>query len=174
MLFDRLQVLFFGEEAGSAEIHILLDGKWTTEVIESTPRSTAGPQSRIVGIEVEDTANLRAALENRLADLEDNEFHGCYVALPDRSSAALVSRMISDRSLGRFDLYGVDPDYYYGLVPLSGRGRRQVESFVLGLKPASSLEARTRLVLKRLLIRIGLSARFYDTFIVVLEGVPCS
>lgn len=172
--FDRLQVFFFGAGAGLAEIHTLQDGGWTTEVIETTAHSRGGAASRIVGFEVENTSNLHAALQEALENLEKHAFDGCYFALPDRSSATLATRMIAERSFGRFDLYGVDPDYYYGLVPLTGQGHRQVESFVLRLKPAVGLQAKSKRLTKRVSIRLGLSARIYDSFVIILEGSSCS
>jgi hypothetical protein len=89
-------------------------------------------------------------------------------------SVRLVVQVITERSLGPFELYGVDPDYYHALVPLSGEGQRRIESFIIGLKPAGNLADRSKRWVKHLLIKLGLSARIYESFVIVLEGSLCS
>ncbi|MGB5816676.1 MAG: hypothetical protein WBH85_05515 [Thermoanaerobaculia bacterium] len=172
--FDLCRVLFFGHHADRIEVHTLRGGDWQTDVVRASPRLDSGSQSRFVAIEVDDAAPLREHLEERLADLEESGFGGCYILVPNRSAADIVSQMLIERSLGPFGLYGIDPDYYHGIVPLTGDNHRQIESFVLGLKPTSSFTARVRHWVKHTLIRTGLSNRLYEAFLIVLEGPSCS
>ena len=143
------------------------------DVVGPSPQLDSGSESRFVAIEVDDTLHLREHLGERLADIEETGFRGCYILLPDRPAADIVSQMLIERSLGPFRLYGVDPDYYHGFVPLTGDNHRQVEAFVLGLKPTSNFTAKVRHWVKQALIRTGLSTRLYESFVIVLEGPSC-
>lgn len=168
---DICLVLFFGHHADRTEVHTLRGGVWQTDVVGPGPDS--GSDSRFVAIEVDDSSHLREHLEERIANLQESGFRGCYIVLPDRSGADLVSQMLIERSLCPFGLYGIDPDYYHGIVPLTGDNHRQIESFVLGLKPTANFTAKVRHWVKHALIRMGLSSRLYEAFVIVLEGSSC-
>lgn len=170
---ELCQVLFFGHRADRTEVHTLRGGVWQTEVDGPSPRPDSGPSSRFVAIEVADTSRLQERLEERLVDLEEGGFCGCYLVLPDRPSAELVSQMLVARSFGPFQLYGVDPDYYHGIVPLGGHNHRRIEAFVLGLKPTAGFTAKARHWVKRALIGMGRSSRLYEGFVIVLEEPSC-
>ena len=171
--FDLCRVLFFGHHADRTEVHSLRGGVWQTDVVGPSPQLEPGSESRFVAIEVDDTSHLRKHLHERLADLEETGFRGCYILVPDRPGAAIVAQMLIERSLGPFELFGIDPDYYHGIVPLTGGNHRQIESFVLGLKPTSNLTATVGHRVKHVLIRMGLSSRLYEAFVIVLEGPSC-
>ena len=171
---DLCRVLFFGHRVDQTEVHSLQDGVWQKDLVG--PSSHPGPdtESRLVAIEVDDSSHLREHLDTRFADLEAGGFSGCYSLLPDRPAAELASQMLAARSLGPYALFGIDPDYYHGIVPLTGDNHRRIESFVLGLKPTTDLSAKFKHRVKQLLISTGLSARLYEEFVLVLEGPSCS
>lgn len=166
----HLETLFAGTTVESAEIHTLEAPDWRTRWA-SLGRSHRGPQdTRVVGFEILDRLRSSAVLDERFDKLESNDIRGYYFAISDRSTVEVVRRWISARSLGDCRLYGVDPDYYFALVPLSGGNHRNVERYVLGLKPALGKKAKVRQVIKSLLIMIGLSSRLYEAFLIVVDG----
>ena len=168
--FDLCRVLFFGQRADRTEVHRLRDGAWEMEFLGSSSGEDADSSSRLVAIEVYETARLREHLEERLMDLVRGGFRGCYLVLPGRSDADLATRMLIDRSLGSFEVYGIDPDYYHGIVPLTGDNHRRIEGFVLDLKPTNDITTKIKHGVKHAFVRMGLSARLYEGFVIILEG----
>ncbi len=167
--FRHLGPLFFGTPADSLEIHTLKAGGWSIRRTDLQASESGRGRSRILGLEILDSLRSAEVLDERLDDLNSQDVRGCYLAISDRSSVPLVERAISQRRVGRSILYGIDPDYYFGLVPLSGENHRRVESFVLGLKPARGARARVQRAIKHFLILVGKSKRLYEAFVIVLE-----
>lgn len=171
---DLCRVLFFGHPADQTQVHRLRGGVWQTDLLGPSSHPGPGSETRYVAIEVDDSSHLREHLEVRLRDLAEGGISGCCIVLPDRPAAELVSQMLTARSLGPSTLFGIDPDYYHGIVPLTGDHHRRIETFVLGLKPATDFPAKVKHWIKRALISTGLSTRLYERFVIVLEGPSCS
>ena len=171
---DLFQILFFGDQANRTEVYSLRGGEWKADVVGPSSEPDSAREARFVAIEVEDTCCVPEHFDSRRTDLQENGFRGCYFVLPDRLGADVVSQLLIERSLGPFKLFGIDPDYYHGIVPLTGDHHRRIEAFVLGLKPTTDFPAQVKHWIKHALIRAGLSTPLYERFLIVLEEPSCS
>lgn len=64
--------------------------------------------------------------------------------------------------------YGVDPAYFFAVVPLDGAGAGTAQRFVLGLKNlASGWKPRLKRTIQQTLIRLGKPERLYEGFLVL-------
>ena len=88
-----------------------------------------------------------------------------YWRTPSAEEARAVVKAAAAAAFADVQLYGIDPDYYYSLVPL---GEAPIERFVLGLKPGGSgWKARLKQRLKRMLIGLGRTEQLYEGYLVV-------
>lgn len=67
------------------------------------------------------------------------------------------------------EVYGIDPDYYFALVPIIGKNRANIERYIFDLKTDFSFRGKIKRLIKNLLITIGQSHSLYEKFIVVAE-----
>lgn len=164
------RILLLGARAERLELYVLKESGWHLIGGKPEVKITASNRSRIVGLEISDSQELERKLDAQFTVLLKGGFDSCYVALPDRKSLRIAEPVLGKNAPGRLMIYGVDPDYYYSLVPLTGRGHRAVERFVLGLKAAVGPRAAIARTIKSLLIGAGLSKRLYEGFVIVVEG----
>lgn len=66
---------------------------------------------------------------------------------------------------GQSDLYGVDPDYYFSLVPIKGAHHRKVQNFILSLKSSATLKEKVKKIIKKVLVVFGRSSLLYEHYV---------
>ena len=117
------------------------------------------------------SADRRAALLERLAADDVTEV---YWRTRDADEARQVAAALERAGYPDVERFGIDPDYYYSLVPL-GAGTAPVQRFVLGLKQQrGGMKDRLKHGAKRALVLAGRSERLYEGFVVVGVRRPYS
>ena len=66
---------------------------------------------------------------------------------------------------GRSEMYGIDPDYYFSLVPLGCKNHKRIELFILARKNCVTLADKIKFFLKKSMIVLGCSERLYEQFV---------
>ncbi len=63
------------------------------------------------------------------------------------------------------DLYGVDPDYFFSLVPLEGANHKRIESFIVSLKSIALFKEKIKYLIKKILILFNFSTYLYERYV---------
>jgi len=88
----------------------------------------------------------------------------------NKIQANQITREIQSLSLGVAEIYGIDPDYFYSIVPISSKKNRQnIEKYIFNQKVDSTFTQKCKQMLKLALIFFGLSDALYDKFVVVVS-----
>ena len=76
-------------------------------------------------------------------------------------------KLISELNRFGFSVFGINPDYYFSLVPLDSKNRRNVEKYIFNLTSDSSWIGKIKNIIKHFMIYLGLSHRLYEYFVII-------
>ncbi|MDY0222948.1 MAG: hypothetical protein RBR67_17595 [Desulfobacterium sp.] len=78
-----------------------------------------------------------------------------------------VSKFIKSLNRLTFSVFGINPDYFFSLVPLDGQNRRNIEKYIFNLTSEASLKGKIKKTIKQAMIYLGLSNRLYERFVII-------
>jgi hypothetical protein len=122
-----------------------------------------------VGVEIDDTNYFKERLVELLREVPMASVVAFYFVVKKRKQLPFIMRVIKEHSVGESKLYGIDPDYFFSLVPLSGKGHINIESYILDLKENYSVKDKIKQMIKKLLVYLQLSHKLYEAFVVVVQ-----
>ncbi len=166
--FRQLSATFYGVAPGPLSV-LWLGAEGETEVrsrLAAPPlsRPEAGPPRLVV---VPPGHRAAGRLRLMLRPLEPEAVQNLSI-LVFRPRAVRRARKLLAAKLGRApEIYGLDPDYYFSIVPLSGRFSGVAQRHVLDLKQRASRGAKIKHAVKRALIRCGVHGPLYPAFLLV-------
>lgn len=170
---DLVKIYFLGTGSGVTD-HFVLDGsEWHQERRPAGSVDNEAIAADLFLVEIRDTDPASSRLEDCLKDLVSQRYLAGSILVGKRSTAREVERIVAASEGWKATVLGVDPDYFFGLVPLEAPGHRWIEAFVQRLKPANTTKERLGRTIKRLLILAGFSSSLYESFVVVLEKTEC-
>ena len=76
-----------------------------------------------------------------------------------------VAKIIPDVFQENGDLYGVDPDYFFSLVPLSVQNHKGIENFIVSLKSRVQVKEKIKHFIKKVLILLNCSSSLYERYV---------
>jgi hypothetical protein len=168
--FERLQILFFGSGASRAEIFSIYGDRTERTDINLKMAPESADEVKIIGLEI----MSRKLIKQKLADILNKHVEGhvsdYYFFTKDQKHIRYIRKLIQDLSLGADELFGIDPDYYYSFVPLDGKNRRLIETYILNMKNNYSIKGRIKNFIKRIFININCSGNLYEGFVVTVPG----
>lgn len=168
-MFDNIKILFFGLEWGRADIYGM--GEDGIRLLKQISGADAGTDAsaRILGLE----AGCGSPSKDRLVDFFmkniDEKVAAVYVTVDNERQIGAVKDAIGQFLPGEAEVYGIDPDYFFSLVPLECTGRKAIEKYILGLKMDFSARARVKQAVKNLLIDMNISGRLYEKFVIAAD-----
>ena len=171
---DLVRIHFLGTGSEAMDHFLLKSSEWPQLEDAADPTSGSAHPAELFLIEVEDRDPSSAWLEEVVTRMTSEPYLAGSFLIGNLSSARRVAGMAEKLGMWTATVFGVDPDYFFGLVPLDVPGYKEIESFVQGLKPANTAKKRLSRLIKRLLILLGFSSPLYESFVVVLERPACS
>ena len=171
---DLLRAYFLDTGTGKMDHFILEDSAWRQSADASDPADPAERLADLCLVEVKDQGAPGAQLTEAVERIGSGRYLAGAVVVGDLSAARLLARTADKREGWRATVLGVDPDYFFGLIPLHAPGHWRIELFVQSLKSAHSPAERVRRFIKRCLIMSRFSSPLYEYFVVILEGPRCS
>jgi hypothetical protein len=178
MTFERLKILFWGVEWGHANIYYVDNNKATEklqfkQIVNPHISSLQDPKD-ILGFEIDGRCTCKRKILELVETFPLDRVCALYFVIEKKTQLPFVMDIVEEFSLGKPKLYGIDPDYFFSLVPLSGNSRRLVEKYILGLKSDYSFRGTIIRYGKQVLIYAGLSALLYEGFVVTVFRKPVS
>ena len=174
-LFDRIKILFFGSAYDCVDIYqFQKHGNLRKTLYQETANEDAilikrRLTKKIVGIEIDDIAGFHEKLTKLLQTILKEPVVTLYFVVKKRKHISIITSVINQHSLGKGELYGIDPCYLFSLVPLSGKGYQNIEYYILSLKSIYSIVENIKLMIKKLLVFLRLSSKLYEAFVVVVQ-----
>ena len=170
IIYDRVKILFFGSKASCADIISITGDRAETETINFYESIT--PEAlKIVGIEIVSGPLVRQRLIEAIKTEHQERIAGYYFFTKSRKHVRSIVKIINEFSLGKAELYGLDPDYYFSCVPLDGKNHKVIEKYILNLKNNRSISGLFKNTIKRFLVYLNLSGKLYEGFVLT---VSCS
>ena len=177
-MYELIDNIFWGVEWDCFHMfHIESDGSEGTKVrceLITKPSHNDGyrhGRGVIIGFENHRSQDCTERIEAIIRDRDLQNVKGFYFAVKGKRQAIRLSQKMREFSLGKVEMYGVDPDYFFSLVPLTGRGQRRIEKYILNLKMDFTILGRIKHIIKKLLISIGLSWPLYEKFVVIVNHI---
>lgn len=168
-IFERIKVLYFGSSVSFAEVVLFHEGRVEHESI-CLQTGGKGKGSKIMGYEI----MSKKLAKQRLMEIVEKSHHDhlsdYYFYTMEKKHIHTIIDIIEELSLGESQIYGIDPDYFYSFVPISGSGHKVIEKYILNMKNDYSIKGLIKNFLKRALINVNLSGRLYESFVVTVSS----
>lgn len=174
-LFDRIKILFFGSAYDCVDIYqCQKHGNLKKTLYQEAANEDAilikrKLTKKIAGIEIDDITGFHERVTELLHTILKEPVVTLYFVVKKRKHISIITSVIKQHSLGTGKLYGIDPDYFFSLVPLSGKGHQNIEYYILSLKSNYSIVENIKLMIKKLLVFLRLSSKLYEAFVVVVQ-----
>jgi len=122
----------------------------------------------IIGLEVGAEDPLGGALDELAARYESESVKDLYLHVATRRQLRRVLRWLRRAGLGTPEVFGIDADFYFSAVPMTGPGNKEAQAYVAWLRQLMTRTEEVRALVKRLLIRVGRSRLLYSSFLVLV------
>ena len=178
-IYELISPLFWGVEWDTVRIfHIMNkgdeDSKVKHEVITNNPhiRRESSRKRILIGIENHCDRLCTENIEEIIGTEDLENTIGYYFTVKKKHQAVLIARKMRVISQGELEIYGVDPDYFFSLVPLTGRARKKIEKYILDLKVDFTIREKLKYFIKKMLIITGISGVLYEKFLITVGTLP--
>lgn len=105
-----------------------------------------------------------------LSAIEWETIAAVFVITNDFRMLKKVDTFVSHQTRSQGDLYGIDPGYYFSLVPLSSPNNKNIENYIVSLKSRPTLIAKLKYLIKRSLISTNYSRSLYEQYLYCSYG----
>ena len=174
-IIERLKILFFGVKWDEIEIFFFENTQLLRSIINNSKNikndSLKNEKDKIVVILIESNHIKKEEEFNLIKSILNAKFLTAYFFIKNKKQIHLVANLIDTLGLGNFELYGIDPDYFFSLVPIRGNNHKTIESYVLKLKTDLSKKGKLKNIIKELLVSLGLSKIIYEGFVIEVTGL---
>jgi len=172
-IFQQIQILFFGLEWEQADLY-RFEGNAIHNDLFANPNfvTTQGESqylNRIVGFQISRKAAFREKLPSLLKGIPLGTTKAVFFIVNTRKDASCVMKLLENNGWGEIRLYGIDPDYFSSLVPLSGDAHKIIEQYILGLKTDFSFVGKIKHGIKTILIHLSCSGKLYESFVIMVS-----
>jgi len=172
-ILNPIRILFFGVEWIQGDIY-RFEGNavkhYPVTNPEVAPTQGRAPfPNKIIGFEIGRKSSFRKKLVKHLERLQMETIEALFFVVKTRKDASRVIKMTKFFSFGEVELYGMDPDYFSSLVPLTGDHHKIIEKYILGLKTDFSITGRAKQIIKNILIHIRFSGKLYEYFVITVQ-----
>jgi len=169
-ILDQIKILFFGVTWDQADIYrfnrnAIKHYSVTNPEIAHTQGRTPSP-NKILGFEIGRKSSFKKKLVELLERFQMETMEALFFVVKTKKDAARILKIIEAFSFGEVELYGMDPDYFLSLVPLTGDHHRTIEKYILRLKADFSVAGRAKQLIKSILIYIRFSDKLYEGFVI--------
>lgn len=171
-MFDRIKILFF--DVAPTRIKIYHLNRESIKLIrdfsfEGEQAQQSNSDIHIIGFEMDSgTVNVSKLIEVIKENYSETKAI-YYFTVKSKNDMMKILRIIKELSLGEIEIYGLDPDYYYSIVPLYRTNSKLIEKYILNLKTNFSIKGRVKQSIKSALIDLGSSTRLYEKFIITVQ-----
>jgi len=173
-MFDRIKILFWGVKWTHADVYYLthnyqkrLSFQRISNPALKSPQDTNFPSFSILGLEIEARGSFKKKIAEFLKTFPLETVYALYFVVKKKNQASFIVDIIKDSLFGGAEVYGIDPDGFFSLVPLNCSNHRLIEKYILGLKNEISIKGIITSNIKHLLINLNLSAPLYKKFVVI-------
>ena len=137
------------------------------ELIKKAPHAhkSNADQRTLIGIEDHCDCSGTEKIEAIMEDKDLKNAKGLFFIVRKKKQAIQIARKLRVSSFREIEIYGLDPDYFFSIVPLTGNNKK-LEKYILNLKTDFTLNGRIKKLIKKLLISSGLSSALYEFFII--------
>ncbi|TKB07409.1 hypothetical protein [Desulforhopalus sp. IMCC35007] len=112
-------------------------------------------------------ADKSSAINNFIKIIKDLEKIGCFILCETIQQARSARKKLDAIAGGCIEMYGVDPDYFFTLVPLCSKNKRNIEKYVLDLKFDHSVKGQLKIFVKKMLALMNYSQALFDGYVVI-------
>lgn len=144
----------------------------TVPLHELTSYRKRGDRDILVGVEVEDWQGQGGELEEIFRRVTRTAVKGVYLVVKERRLVDRIVRRLQELSPVEAEVYGIDPDYFFSIVPLTTKSKRKIENYVLNLKSETTIRGRVKFWVKKILIALRFGDLLYDGFLVTAVPFP--
>ena len=100
-----------------------------------------------------------------LQDLNWENISAFFFITNQKRQVKHINQLVQSLAKGSRFIYGVDPDYFHSVVPLTSTNRKNIERYILSLRPARNSLKRIKKFIKKFLILFNMSTFLYEQFI---------
>ncbi|MFQ5675646.1 MAG: hypothetical protein ACE5G1_07105 [bacterium] len=175
-MFEHINILFWGIKWDSTDIyHVNQNGDRSIKIQLKSINHIADAKIendatlKLIGFEIHCKCNFSKNLVDFIKKISLEEVGALYFAVTEKKDISIIMDVIRELSLGEVELYGIDPDYYFSLVPLTGENCRRIEKYILGLKTDFSIQGKVKQIIKNLLVNLHLSNWLYEGFVILVQ-----
>lgn len=173
-MLEHIKILFFGSEWDEIESYVIEENKERKSIVCNSqifkPATIQRKKYKIVVIQFESNRISKNKVVSLIKSLSHDNILSYYFLLKCNKQVRFVQEIIDELRLGEIEIYGVDPDYFYSIVPIKGDGHKLIERYIQTLKSDFSKTGIIKDILKRFLIAINLSSVIYEEFIIVANS----
>ena len=173
-MLERLKILFFGADWDEIELYEIENGHIQKKVIHDSEKSESAliqkEKHKIVVIQFKGCHFNKNKVIYLIKSLPHDNIISYYFLLKSRKQLNLFKDIVSQLIDGEIDTYGIDPCYFFSLVPLNGDGHKTIGKYVQNLKKDVSIWGITKNTIRNYLINIGLSNMIYEEFIISVKN----
>ena len=168
-IFERLKIFFCGSNAVHFEIIRFYDNNTEHEIIASKTVEEKN-KSAIIGFEVMSSKFPEQKINEEIQKHNKGQTVGFYFFTGEKKHINSILKLINGFPLGKIELYGIDPDYYYSFVPLNCKNHKLIEKYILDMKSEYSTKGFIKYWIKRVMINLNLSGKLYEGFILIVSN----
>lgn len=172
-MFQYIKIIFLGLLWSRADIYYCenegINFQQKINPVDFPDQSQRASLNKILGIEIKCTLPFKERLIEFLSDIQLGEVVAFYFVAKKKHQVSIIVDIVEELSLGEVELYGIDPDCFFSLVPLTNKNSKIIEKYILNLKTDFSLAGRMKQMIKNLLVDMGLSDRLYEGFVVTVQ-----
>lgn len=174
-MLDRIKILLFGSDWDEIRNCIISeDREQTTSVYNSSKQMTGSTEKKNIAImiQMESDCISKKRLNNIAKSLLYENAIAYYFLLKHKNQIRSVREVVRELALGDMELYGIDPDYFYSIVPITGNCHKPVERYIQELKGDFTIKGKIKNIIKSFLININLSKVIYEGFVISVNRLP--
>ena len=165
-IFERVKILFFGDKLSHVVVICVSDNQIETQIIK--PGGTEGDDEiKIMGIAIQSESFVKKRVMDAIKKHSRNNVSHYYFYTKKKKHIHAIKEIIEELSLGSTGIYGIDPDFYYSLVPLNGKNYKLMEKYIINMKNDFSIKGVIKNMIKRVLINMNFSGKLYEGFVVI-------
>ena len=94
---------------------------------------------------------------------------GAYIKTKQLADAREMAQKLSENLHG-IEIFGSDPDYFQSLIPIQSTNRKNLERYVLALKPDNAIKEKAKSLIKRILIKLARTEMLYEKYIIAIPS----
>lgn len=172
-ILERIKILFFGVDWEELEIVFFEDGQLVRSVIPNPHKvirdTLESRKYKIVVVLMVSNCIDKDDLSDLIKQFPQEQVFAYFFYTENRKEIDTVIKVKDTLPNGKIELYGIDPDYFYSIVPISGGHHKIVERYILKLKTNVSVKSKIKSAIKNIMISLGLSKVIYEGYIIAIS-----